>query len=306
MPTLETAQKSNSAQASVPSPELAWTLGALAGKGYVSPSTGVVLFANTDPGLLRKYSSVTGNLFDKNHSSKTARIDPDGSPYIHLWFCDVQIARTLGDLRREKWPDTIIDKHRWAMDGSNYTWRLLEGFFDARGYVHKPPSLYAQYNTSYPQVGNFIADLLTRVGIKQPQIDFTKEGDRIQRIRISQPDDRRFFAQHIHSAVASKEEGLEMIRTFQEGKKGPKLQEQKGVVDTSPDVLLGRSYPMEDVLAEWVNIRNVLGRLPSSVDIAKLKRQGKTRFSAMVYVKRFGRGSFVTARAALEELTVQG
>jgi len=53
------------------------------------------------------------------------------------------------------------------------------------------------------------------------------------------------------------------------------------------------------LVAEWQRLSQLLEHSPSSTEITRLKREGKTRFSTTMYKQEFGQGSFAKAKEIL-------
>lgn len=58
-----------------------------------------------------------------------------------------------------------------------------------------------------------------------------------------------------------------------------------------------------ELLTEWQQLTTLLGHCPSLREITRLKREGKTRFSTIMYKQEFGEGSFTRAEEALAATT---
>src|SRR3989344_4144625 len=68
-------------------------------------------------------------------------------------------------------------------------------------------------------------------------------------------------------------------------------------IETTDDPLTKRKA----LLAEWIKLTRLLKHVPSSKDIIRLKKEGKTRFSTTMYRKEFGEGSFIKAKKFILE-----
>lgn len=193
-----------------PSYECSWMIGILAGGGSVAP-TGVIAISETDSDFLDIVKSRGERLFGIHGFKDTLRIKADGSPYQYIHFHNRGLARQFGDLRRHVWPQTVLDRHHWIIEDSRYIAGLLEGIFDTRGLVD--PSKVIILLTSYPNIANFLAELLIRIGIEKPVVRY-KDQDNAVTIGagIYNLRDMGAFAQIIHSNISQKEEELEEIR----------------------------------------------------------------------------------------------
>lgn len=253
-----------------PSTEWAWMIGLLSGGGHVRPS-GTIHLGNPSPEMLEAFKSRGERLFKSN-----ARIEPlygkRKSPTII--FGNLRYTRALGNFTRDACVNTIREHHDWILMNDRYIWSFLEGFFEIQGNFYRIPR--KKYDdiyllTIHRNVANFLTELLVRVGIEKPGIKLNpdaKEG--IDRVRITSLKDVKHFSEHIHSVVPQKEERLVFCRNLD-------VKEAQNQTRT------------EDAIYEWSRVTSILGHIPSSHEIAILKKLRLTKYSSSVYAKRFGR-----------------
>lgn len=267
----------------IPSYEWAWMIGILAGGGHVNPK-GQISTYTSDDDFLQVTRSVGTRLFEENPTVKELRKSKDGTSYRMVSFYSTKLARQIGDLRRDKYPETIIEKHPWILKDQKYIVGLLSGVFDTRGFVSESQQSIT-FLTSFPNVTSFISELLVRAGIKKPTVKYSQQGKKVMGVGIYNIADRKKLAEIIYSRVPAKQSKLDGIR-----KKESK----------------GRGSD-DDVIDEWLNLIKILGHVPNSVEITRLKKEGKTRFSLQVYMDRFGkerdRKSFLKVRERLMAIT---
>lgn len=277
---------------SVSSRSMAWVLGSLAGGGYIGYglNKGKVKMVNLPDELVHPFKSTAESLFSVNVTIQTVEFNrARGYKGIRneVYFTNADVTSMLGDLRRDRWPFTITERHPWCLNNEEYTWALLEGFFELKGFVdHR--SVYLL--TSYPNVASFLTELLVRQGIHRPGIvkDYRYEDNsRTIGVQITNWREAQHFALHIHSHIPKKEEMLEEFRKRVARRKGP-----------AP----GPLYSREEMIAEWQKARHILGHYPNSNELNNLHKDDRIKFSFHVYSRWFG-GSIKDVTATLEDLT---
>lgn len=274
-----------------PSSELAWLLGVLAGKGNVGTDDGEISLASKDQLLLKQFQSTGERVFKLNPSTRPQRINKGIRNFENtiVEFNSTVLARGIGDMRREKWPATIIDKHPWVIKNSNLTWKFIEGFFEVNGGVytyegvkHKSQHLVV-LSTSSASAAIFLSECLAKLGIQYPlSRSSSQTRERASGVAISNLVDLRLFSSSIYPKSEEKEEKLKIYRD---------KESQSGKVVT---------YSDEEVISEWNKLVKICGKPPTVTLIRELRRQGITRLSDKVYSLRFGNGSFIRARELLE------
>lgn len=273
-----------------PSPELAWMIGVLSGRGSVRLNHGIILYT-TDVGLRHLFKTRGEMLFKSNVTfRRTKSWGPDEQYPV---FYNRNVIESLGPIGRQSWVKTFEDKHSWINSEERYLWRFIEGFFDARGHVKtKPNHREILFVTTYQSAANFIADSLVRIGINNPSLmrDKNKREGLLGVVVYNIPDIKT-IAKNIHSAVDSKEEGLEFFR---------KLVPVKNPVTGASD---------EELVEEWIKLHRLIQHTPTSNVISELQKLGETRFSPDVYAYRFGRfdgrRNFTRARKTLDSIVEQ-
>lgn len=193
----------------IPSHSLAWMLGILAGGGENNLAKGKICLSSSDEYLLKKFKSIGQELFGANPTICKRYTQKNGKDYQIVTFFNRKMTSTLGDFKREKWPTTLVEEYHWISVRQEYLWKFLEGFFETRGTIilrpkHRHKSIY--FNTRYPQVASFIAELLSRVDIEKPRIE-KRSG-----VVVSNSRDIKIIAHNIHSVSPNKEKILESFR----------------------------------------------------------------------------------------------
>lgn len=195
-----------------PSRNLSWIIGILAGGGYVS-SSGMVYVNSSDKELHEYFSLNCETIFHLNVATHFQATGKDGRRYDRSYFHNHHVADLLGDLRRTKWPETLQKKHSWILNNKDYVWGFIGGFFEVRGWVDPKLEAGIKLSTSYPTVGYFLADLLTRVGIKKPGINYLKSKTEIRGVWIDKNDDIELFTDNVHSKIPRIED---LLRRYQQ------------------------------------------------------------------------------------------
>lgn len=147
--------------------------------------------------------------------------------------------------------------------------------------------------TIYPNVANFLTNLLVHAGIENPRMARsrrTRTG--IIGVIINGLRDANIFACNVHSKIPEKDKLLEFYR---------QMEPPRAPVEASS---------REKLLQEWLRLRKTLGHPPSFREIEILQKQGETKFGPATYANRFGRTtqnrsgrSFIKAREELERIS---
>lgn len=279
----------------IPSQESAWMIGILAGGGNNNLRSGAMVLSDKDKSLLQAVKSTGERLFEIRGNIRTLRTKEDGTVYNCVHFHNYAISRQLGDLRRDRWPQTIIDKHPWILGNDSYIANFLQGIFDVRGLI--APQLGIIITTSYPAVANFLSELLTRLGIENPLPAYTaKDKQKLKGIGIWRKTDMKLFADQIHSRKPEKEAKLEIFR------------QRESARSVNPPIVVRRSPANKAYLLidEYKKAREISlkirGSLPTILDIAQLRHQGVVHYTAHTLANHFGDGSFIRARQRLEDI----
>lgn len=273
-----------------PSSTFAWIIGALSSKGSVDEESGKIILSSEDVEPLKEFQITGERLFKVNSKMEPRVIQREGKIFESqmVQFNSVNVARALGDLRGDRWPFTITEKHRWILDKKEYIWKFLEGFFDVKGGVYTyEVSAHHQVllTVSSWAAANSLTDLLVRVGVERPRIVYPKRNkEGVSGVAITNLRDINMFANNIHPKAKEKEELLKAYRD-----------RVKRIGQTAV-------HSVGDIITEWKRLTNLLGHTPKSNEIQELKKQGVTHISRYVYIKRFGGGSFIRARENLEKI----
>lgn len=279
---------------SIPSRSMAWMIGFLAGGGYIGRglNKGKVIMTNLPDELVQPFKGTAESLFSVNIAVRDVEFsNSKGNKGIRTeaYFADVDTTSMLGDLRRDKWPSTVVNRHRWCLNNEDYTWALLEGFFELKGYIDSR-SIYLL--TSYPNIASFLTELLVRQGIHRPRIvrdSNHKDDNHTLGVQISNWKEAQHFALHIRSHISKKEEILDEFRRRVAKRKGP---------------MPGSMYSREEMITEWQKAKLILGHSPNSNELNKLQKEGRTRFSFHTYSRWFG-GSIKNVTGTLEDMLTQ-
>lgn len=272
-----------------PSKELAWVIGVLASGGTVDLRTGAIALTSPNQSLQNAFTEVAGNLFRTNLTWQTIRTKSGRRQVPN--FNNAEIARGLGDLRRSAWPSAISERHHWILEDQGYIWALLAGIFDDKGVFTGINRRQIVVPTSLRHVANFIAELMVNVDIQSPLI--LRNGiDRggVWGVVIANIRDQRRFASNVRSVIPEKERALEVIRS-------------------NVTTKFRNLAPLDEgeMVVEWKRLCDLLGHPPNVTDISELYSEGKTRWSAGVYARVFGKTGKNKGRSykiALEKLAV--
>lgn len=265
-----------------PSADLAWFIGILSAGGSVELNRGRIKLENVHDDVLNNYALAGERLFSLNVHKRQ-----DGTRYE---FNSKKAARFLGDLRGEFWASTILSSHPWIVYNQKYTWGFINGYFEEKGKIYKGtsknPKYFVRISTASQGGANLFIEMLTRVGIQHPYIEYDYRWDDPARsLAIHNVRDIRFFTQYVHSNIPEKESALEYCRTT------------LSLRSTSAP-----KYTEERLIEEWQKIKKEAGRIPTLYIIRKLREERRTEISEGTYGYRFGQGSFVKAREELERI----
>lgn len=277
-----------------PSTELAWMIGILSGGGYVG-RTGEISLRSDVPELLDTFESRGETIFGLP-AQRTERSKKSGWGTIVtkdvVAFYNTTSASALGDLSRNNWSSTVINKHRWILEHGKYSWKLIEGFFEKRGTIYGRTAGRGTkgdcilLTTSSPEGANFLSELCERLGIENPTIrKFSKPIKGVQGVTINRSVDINVFANNVYPISPDKEALLSNFRDR--------------VVRRGRTIL----YSEQEVIEEWTRLAELLGYEPSLGDLKRLKQQGVSKYSPAVFINRFGQGSWSKARETLKALT---
>lgn len=277
-------QKTKEQRTIVQSSEWAWMIGVLAGGGHNNLKGGNLSIAETDENFLQTIKSTGERIIGSNGYIRTIRVLDNGVSYRTLGFHDRSISSQLGDLRRDRWPQTIIQKHPWILRNNNYLTNFLGGIFDTRGRILTQQGIFL--SSSYPAVVNFLSELLVRVGVENPRPKYKgKDKEEVIGVGIYNLQDMKVFSNQIHSRRPSQEAALDVFR-------------QHKSVRPKAD--------LESLIAEYTKAREITlkgkNRLPTIHDIAELREQGVIIYTASTLANFFGERSFVRARENLEDI----
>lgn len=278
-----------------PSPELAWIIGTLSGKGTVDVRTGQVSPGNQADQVQKEFVQLGEQIFGITIPYRPLRSSLEGVSVVHLVpsFFNTRIARALGNLSRTQFPSTIADNHAWILQDPTHALKYTEGLFEVRGKIYKRSEGESKdilFQTSYLHVSEFIANVLTKLDVN-PTIIRVRIGvqQRTKGVTVSTLREQKRFAEFIHSKDPEKEAKLDELRKISLGKAQTRVR--------SRDELIG----------EWKKMTDLLGFPPNVNEIDILLREGKTRWSHQAYTYWFGetgkRKSFSAARRELISIT---
>ncbi len=160
----------------VPSENLAWFLGVVAGDGHVrslsdrSKKYSVVL-GSVSPEFESAFCRTGKNLFGiDGHRYKASRYKLKGK-WRFQYFCEFiskNMVAFLGDWKETVWPTTLTDNFSWILQDKNYIANFIGGFFDAEGNARKQwtKSYRIYIAIKYPAVQNTIGKMLSQLGIR--------------------------------------------------------------------------------------------------------------------------------------------
>jgi hypothetical protein len=262
-----------------PSPEAAWLVGIAASGGSVSKNSFIFVNDPSKPELTDKIQLLGEGTFQV---SPTRYIESNKNRE-RLSFFSTGLAEWLGDLRRESWIETVFSKHKWIIEREEYTWKLIEAFFETRGYInYEGDRRRIGFRSNYRSVVYTLLDLLTNLGAQRPSIRTetnTREG--IRGVEFNNDADTKLIASNISSADPEKEKKLALARA------------------ATAEIPVSRNVTTEAALAEAMRLYDQFGRFPPSNIIQELRKQGKTLYSNTVYTRLFGDNTSFVAAADL-------
>ncbi len=198
----------------IPSSEWAWMLGLLSCRGSIENRRIKLRSQNRD--LLKAFETMGEILFQINPSNYNVTDSISDKKSEEKRFKNLHIAKSIGDLSRNNWPQVIIDRHPWILKNPKYLWSFISGLFDARGLISKiSKRKYYRLEFSFGDriATNFLAELLVRAGLHQPNIGIRfRNGREVVSLTVTNGEDLQYFAQYVHSKVTKKEEQLQEFR----------------------------------------------------------------------------------------------
>ena len=271
-----------------PSSELAWTIGAISGSGHSNPNDNQATLFTVEEDFAEQMRAVASELFQVNPSVRTDTKD-DLKPYHWVVINSSNVTEFLGNLSRSQWPTTVQEQHKWVFSSREYRKWLINGFFDGRGIVSLPTHNRRggiDISTTYIQVANFLAELLSGLGFDK--VTFGHNGSKLRGVRIYGYREVINFASTFSTCIRSKEERLQFYRDYTPSRLG---------YTPEADGILIQEYARLRELAIQGGSRTL-----TSNQIAVWYLQGLTKYSHRIYSNHFGEGRFSVAREKLESL----
>lgn len=242
-----------------PSAELAWFVGYTAGASKRISST--LIKGEHVPELREKYRAMGQAVFKKKPNSAQQE---DARKHSIVVFSDEVTVARLGDLSRQGFAKTFFERYSWTQS-PEYIWHLINGLFDERASINKND---IRLHIKAPSFARLIQNLLMQAGVEKPIPIFYKNGD-YAAICIKNIRDRRFLAANLE---LTNPENVEELRTIATSER------KRGEVSE------------EDLLPEWQEVRELLGRPVRMVRIKQLREQGILTLPFSSYTRVFGDG----------------
>lgn len=248
-----------------PSKEYAWMLGVVSGGGHNNPK-GQISIYSTDDLLINNFNTIGESLFNTHPKGYRHSILIDGRIYKTATFLTTSAGSALGDLRREQWPQTLLETHSWVFQDQTYAKGFLEGFSEMRCRHVTTTDNYENLHiaTKYPHVADALETLLTTIGINEAQRTY-RERDGLTGIIIGTQTNVNTFATQIHSVIPEKERRLEICRTLEYRDK----------------------LPPSSYVLDWKKAQDYLKGPPTYKKLRELYQSGLTVFSPSAYTSRF-------------------
>lgn len=271
-----------------PSEDLAWILGVLAAGDSKRKR---LTLSSSQLELLEEFKRKVERIFGLSASERVKYVNNKTDKTCKtVNIYNTSLKTLIGDMGTTEWPATINNSHHWILEEQQYTWKFLEGLFNVHGTVIDPTLFRAiRFNVNNIIEADCIAELLSNVGIKKINYRYVKvnsEERQVKSVNVLNIADLKIIVDNIHSLDPVKETRLDYIRNYE-----PRVN-----ISSSDD----------EVIQEYVRIREGIGKPPPGKHIDRLKQQGKTKFSKDVYTRRFGGGSrsFIKACERIEEIAV--
>lgn len=269
----------------IPSRDLSWIIGVLAGGGYANPDDKRISIDSNNEQFLDEFKTVGERVFQVNGIYRT-RVKTDGKREAKgVTFYSRKVTLMLGDLRSPEWPNTIINQHKWIIENSNYLWSFIEGMFERNGgvYITKNRIKSIAINTDYVIAANFIMELLVRLGVKKPVIDHNKRGSEgIKGVRINNIQDIKYFAENIHSKIPEKENRLSICRELKRYGRRRRTTINDTVVPVEQEVTQKEIHAnINSILEQYENERGAQVRYTAKLHRASEERE-KRRLDQIV------------------------
>lgn len=297
-----------------PSQEWAWMIGVLAGGGHNSLKTGAISVTEYDTVFLQTIKSTGERLMGIHGNIHPLRTTEEGATYKAVNFHSNAVSRQLGDLRRDRWFRTIIDKHPWILKNQRYIASFIEGIFDTRAIIGSGNVII--FSTSYPEIANFLSELLIRLGIENPLPRYKEKAVKILTGIGIYSRDVTTLAKLIHSRKPKQEAILDHLRQLEpkvstthqrvsNQKKIPSINNRVAMKNET-DKPASDKTTLELLITEYRKAREIClkekNRLPTILDIAELRALGVVTYTAHTLANLFGDRSFVQARESLEDI----
>lgn len=260
----------------IQSPDMAWIMGTLSGHRLVHNKTGHISLGNKNEQVQHEFIRLGEQVFGVEIPYRPVWTNKDNKPITYLApsFYSISIARGLGDLSRTQFHRTIREKHNWILEDQTCTLRYTEGLFEARGNIYKrfeSESKDIMLQTSIPYAADFIAEVLTKLGVTPTIIKMRRGPELITKgVTISTLPEQKKFAELIHSVDPKKEEQLEEFR------------------NASLEGVITRVKSKDELINEWRKMTNILGHPPNSSEIRNLRKEGITKWASQTYTSWFG------------------
>lgn len=258
-----------------PSEELAWIVGYLGCQAHIStePHTTSLRMTEDNPDKKKRFLASAQTIFPPHTINQLDDTDEQNRASTR----DSRSIRKLGNIGRQHFLETFEERYTWILEDPRFRWAFIDGVTEQRGSLDKES---VRYITSVKAFAEVIHKALQMSGINKSIMSDRRSvlPDRSWMVGIFNREDMRTFAQNIHSATPEKEALLESIRE-------------------APPV---NARPV-DALQEWQKLKQDLGHSPSLMEVSRLRKAGKTRFSEDVYRRLIGDRVLSTATFRLKQ-----
>jgi hypothetical protein len=148
----------------VPSEQWAWMLGYLCGGASVGNQTVAANSLNWDQVDVFKRRGEA--LFGVKGHESYYRVETDRPVAKKVSFYGKWVGE-LGDLRRETWASTVVDKYGWVLSSQEYVWSFLGSYLDTNARVKAPlgERFGVMFHTHSGDGIELLGELLSRVGV---------------------------------------------------------------------------------------------------------------------------------------------
>ena len=207
-------QQCKKIQIPLPSRDLAWFLGVVAGDGHVRSLSDKtkkysVVLGSVSPEFESAFYNIAKQLFEiegKRYKAFRYKLKNKWRPYYVCELTSKNLVAFLGDWKETIWPKTLKEKFPWILRNTDLIASFIGGFFDSEGNVrrHWTKSYRIYIAIKYPDIQRLVGNMLTQLGLNYSVYS--------NGLWINGVEKCNKFAKIIRSSIPYKEKLLEEMR----------------------------------------------------------------------------------------------